>query len=417
MIRSLQHRFVFTAMAAITALILLLLGAINGANLYLVNVRLEHTLQMLGDTGGDVGRLPPPQAPNTPGKGFGLPEMHRNDYDTFMGSNYFVVRFDSAGKVVFVDVSRTSQVSREQALALAEEVTSQDKDTGDRGQFRYLVKKVPPLGTSVLFLDTTSEGLACLWVLLLSGGAGLVCWGLMLAVVVLLSQRAIRPIAENIERQKQFVTNAGHELKNPLAIIQSNTEAMELYTGPNKWSRNIRAQTGRLDGLVKELLLLARMDEGAATAQPEVFSLDALLEETLAGFLQPLETSGLQLAREVSRDIRIRADRGQIRQLISILLDNGIRHGDRGGELVVSLARKESRANLQVKNTCASPPPVPPDKLFERFYRGDSARSQKSGGYGIGLAVAKSIAQANGAKISACYLEGYIAFSVRFRLQ
>lgn len=377
MIKTLQRKFVITAMTAITGLILLLLGAINTANLVMIGQRLDHTLELLGNTGGDVDNLPPVQ-PRTPeGKPFPfeIPGAHRNDYDTFMASNYFVVRFNPNEDAVFVDVSRTSTVSEEDAVVLASQVRSNGLSQGKSGWLRYLVKEDFRQGITVVFLDTSGERGAFLQVLILSIGVGLSCWGLMLASVIFLSKRAIRPVAENTERQKQFVTNAGHEIKTPLAIIQSNTEAMELYNGENKWSRNIKEQTARLNGLVKELLLLARMDEGAAQSEFTDFSLSDLLSEVLEEFAQPMEAKGLAIHTNIVPEITIHADREQVRHLVSILLDNGVKYANDSGRIDISLEKSEGRVKLCLQNTCLAFPQVPPDKLFDRFYRADTART------------------------------------------
>lgn len=158
----------------------------------------------------------------------------------------------------------------------------------------------------------------------------------MLLFVVLLSKRAIKPIAENIEKQKQFITNAGHEIKTPIAIIQSNTEAMELYNGENKWSKNIKAQTVRLGGLMNDLLFLARMDENAGKVNVVEFRADSLLEKTLGGFIQSIENKSAELQTEIKPDVTLNADPTQIEQLFSILLDNAVKYVDNGGKLRIS---------------------------------------------------------------------------------
>lgn len=226
----------------------------------------------------------------------------------------------------------------------------------------------------------------------------------MLLLVIFLSRRAIRPIVENMEKQKQFVTNAGHEIKTPLAIIQSNTEALELFQGESKWSRNIKDQTLRLSGLMGNLLALARMDEGTGQAHPTDVDLTGLTEAALRGFAQPMEARGLTLRADIQADVVLRADPAQMEQLLSLLLDNAVKYADQGGTVWVSLARLEKKVRLSEQNTCETLPQVPAEKLFDRFYRADAARTQKNGGYGIGLAVARSIAQANGGTLRAEYL-------------
>lgn len=398
MTRTLQKRFVVTAMAAISVLILLLLGAINVANFVIVGNQIDRNLQMIAarEMGGEI-QLPPNEPP--PRRFLDPP---KNAYDTVLSSNYFVVRYDPNGNIADVDVSRISSISEDDAKGRAALAYVRGQESGRDGRFRYLAQ-TSPMGTTIVFLDTSGERFSYLRILLLSAGIGAVCWGLMLALVIFLSRRAIRPIEENIQRQKQFVTNAGHEIKTPLAIIQSNAEALELYQGESKWSRNIKEQTQRLDGLMKHLLTLARMDEGAGAVQPEDLPFSQMVEERAGDFLQPMEGRGITLKQEIQPDLTLRADRAQMEQLLSTLLDNCVKYTDEGGTVWVRLNREGRQLSLSVENTCTELPHVPPEKLFDRFYRGDEARTQKSGGYGIGLAVARSLAQANGGRLQARY--------------
>lgn len=402
MTRTLQKKFVVTAMAAITVLIVFLLGVINGFNMVIVGNQIERTLRVVAEHEGGGEALPP--LPDT-GAPRPFTDPPKNDYDTVMSSNFFVVRFDPGGNVVSVDVSRTSVVTEEEAEAMALRIYESGEDSGKTGRFRYLLgQSRTGQGSAMVFLDTSGENLSYVRVLLLSGAAGLVCWGVMLVLVIFLSRRAIRPFVENMERQKQFVTNAGHEIKTPLAIIQSNTEAMELYNGESKWSRNIREQTARLSGLMGDLLTLARMDEGAGRAEPADVAFSGLAEAALRSFAQPMEARGITLRADIQPGLRLRADPAQMEQLLSILLDNAVKYTDQGGTVWVSLRRQEKKVRLSVQNTCEVLPEAPPEKLFDRFYRADAARTQRTGGCGIGLAVARSIAQANRGTLRAEYL-------------
>ncbi len=424
MIRTLQKKFVITAMIAITALLLVLLGAINVVNIGIVGNDTEKTLRMIAENQGDIHNLNMqpgipngdtaegelPQPPDRPDNGGGP----KNDYDTFMSSTFFTVSYDSDGAVLYTDVSRTSTVSEAAAQEMAQEVRNGAAE-GKTGKYRYRIAESRDGGSVVVFLDTSNEILSYLRVLFLSAAIGFVSWGLMLILVILLSKRAIRPIAESMEKQKQFVTNAGHEIKTPLAIIQSNTEAMELYTGENKWSRNIKEQTQRLSGLMQELLTLARMDEGGVQIHAEEFSLSELLREQAAEFEQPMENKRITCRTRIASGVILYADKKHIEQLISILLDNAVKYTEESGSMELLLEKRDKRILMQVKNTCEKLPEVPAEKLFDRFYRADAARTQKNGGYGIGLSMARMLVSSNHGTITAEYQgTNEIAFTVRF---
>lgn len=412
MIKTLQRKFIVTAMTAISVLLLLLLGTINILNIYYVGNQVDKKLEMISQNEGNPDNIPMAPGEMPPRGPYGM----KNDYDTFMSSNFFVVRFDRNGDIVYSDVSRISSVSEEEAKELAEKVYTQNDLSGKIDSFEYMVRDSRMgFGKVVVFLDTSGDIYSYIRVLFLSAAIGIACWLLMLLFVILLSKQAIRPIAENMEKQKQFVTNAGHEIKTPIAIIQSNTEAMELYNSENKWSKNIKEQTVRLNELMKNLLTLARMDESSTNLIQSDFSLSQLLADHIECFRETLELRRITLQTSIQPMISFRANQEHITQLISALMDNTVKYTNEGGNVFVSLEGNDKRIKLQFKNTCQQLPPVPPDKLFDRFYRADEARTQKNGGYGIGLSVAQSITETYKGRISAEYENGNtIVFTIRF---
>lgn len=412
MIRVLQKKFVFTAMVAVSILILILLGTINVVNIIMVRNEMNKTLSMISEADGNFDHIQPPPS-SAPPSDFRIEP--KDERDKFLSSNFFIVKLNGNGQVVFTDVSRTSSVDRVNAEELALRVLDEGTRTGKAGKYRYQISNSRMVDeTVIVFLDNSEEILSYARVLFLSCGIGIVCWILMLFMVMFLSKRAIRPIAENIERQKQFVTNAGHEIKTPLAIILANTEAMELYNGENKWSKNIREQTVRLNGLMKNLLLLAKIDEGAADIIKSEISLSELVSENVRAFAEPLNLRSITLQIEIQPKVIIKANKEQMSQLISILLDNASKYTNDNGTVIVSLQQSDKRIKLLIKNSCEKLPDTPPDKLFERFYRDDKARTQKTGGYGIGLSVARSIAETNKGSITAVYENpNFVSFTVR----
>lgn len=418
MTRTLQKKFITTAMLAITVLILVLLGAINGIYCWISGQQMERMLGMLADNGGAPSmqrEMPEKEMPQRGRPGFLDQPI---DEDTAMSARYFMVRYNSDGEVVHTDISKIASVTEEEAGKMADKARENGDTEGRTEQFRYkITESRDGKGSVVIFLDTSSQMHSILMVLGISIFIGMLCWSLILVLVILLSKKAILPIAENIEKQKQFVTDAGHEIKTPLAIIMANTDAMELHNGENKWSRNIRDQTIRLNGLMQNLLALAKMDEGGVKLPSSDILLSSLLEEILPSFYEPASLKEIIIQENIQPDIIVHGNRDNMIRLITILMDNAVKYTSWKGNIKVYLERKENTVALNIKNTCDTLPEVEPEKLFDRFYRGDSARTQKSGGYGIGLSVARAITESQKGSITASYEEKQIIFTVRLKVQ
>ena len=326
-----------------------------------------------------------------------------------MSSNFFIITYDNNNQIINIDVSRIPSVDETEAKELAQSINN---SKGRIGKFRYEVRE-NNYKKIIIFLDTSAEIISYVRVLLLSGALGLICWGFMLIIVIVLSKKAICPIAENIEKQKQFVTNAGHEIKTPLAIISANTEAMELYNGENKWTKNIKKQVDRLNGLMKNLLLLAKMEESKIIYQK--FSLSEMASEISESFFEPISLKNIAFETKIQPDIILNANSEHIRQLFSILLDNAVKYTDENGLISLSVLKNDKNIIIKLENTCENLPNINPEKLFDRFYRADEARTQKTGGYGIGLSVAKAIVNAQNGKITANYIDNNkICFEITF---
>lgn len=408
MIRTLQKRFVYTAMLAVTVLLLVLLGALNLMNYITGQDQAEHMLEMLVERETHAAPLDVPQRGE---KNFWNRPI---DEDTAMSARYFVVRWDGNGTVFLVDVSHISSVTIAEAEEYGARVAARSAETGRMERFFYRMVSTPYGGMAAVFLDGSALRRSMLTILGISAVVGICCWLAMLLLVAALSRRAIRPIAENMERQKQFVTDAGHEIKTPLAIILANTEALELHNGESKWSRNIRTQTVRLNGLMQNLLTLARMEENGTKLTVENVNLSALTQETVEAFREPAALNNVALEQEIQPGVVLQTNREHMTRLLSILLDNAVKYVNAGGSIRLSLQKTEKGALLRVKNTCAQRPEEPPEEWFGRFYRGDSARTQKSGGYGIGLSVARAVVEAHGGAISASYEdENTVVFTVQ----
>ena len=420
MIRTLQKRFVVTAMTAVTVLLVVLLGVLNIVNALSAAREKERLLDSLL-VQESLGMMDMRDFPE--GTEPGLPQDFRTDpdrrgffqqpmdEDARLGAVFFSVWLDAEGQVQSANMRRIASVSEEEARTMALEAAALGRSDGRLDQFLYKIHSIPEGGSVILFLDNSTQHYSTLRIAALSVLVGLLCWGAMLALVIALSRRAIRPIAENMERQRQFVTDAGHELKTPLAIILANLDAMELMGGESKYSRNIRSQARRLTGLTQNLLTLARIDESGTALGTEALPFSEMTGEALEMFREPAALKQLQVAAEIAPQVTVQGNRTQMNQLLSILLDNAVKYAPEGGALSVTLSR-EGQAVLRVSNS-VGPERPPLDKIFDRFYRADSSRNQKEGGFGIGLSAAQAIVQLHKGSLDAAYEDDRIVFTVK----
>lgn len=437
MIRILKRKFIVSAMIAVTVLLATMLGAVNAVNAWSSARETEQLLDELlrlelqgrpALPEGEEAPAPPEgeRVPAPPGRDEGPGGLWSRPVseDERMAARFFTARLRD-GRVLRSDLSRISSVTTAEAADLAEAAAASGKRAGRSGSFRW-VSAENVAGESVcVFLEESGRRAAVLRVAALSALAGLGGWLLMLGLVTLLAKRTIAPVAENMERQRQFVTDAGHELKTPLSIIRANTEALELFSGETKWSRNIKAQTERLTELTGSLLTLARAEE---TPTPESFApveLSALAEQTARSFQAPMEQRRLRLEAELTPGLTVRGNAEQLARVCSILFDNAVKYAASGSVLRLRLRAEERSCVLRLENACEKLPDCAPERLFDRFYRADGARTQggaaqddgraggPAGGFGIGLSAAQLIVRGHRGRIEAAYLpDNRIAFTV-----
>jgi signal transduction histidine kinase len=242
----------------------------------------------------------------------------------------------------------------------------------------------------------------------LFAGISISLLGLLLVFILVFffSRMILRPVAESYEKQKRFITDASHEIKTPLTIIDANTEVIEMTDGESQWTKSTRKQIARLTALTEKLVFLSRMDEDGAQLDMADFSISDAILDTGEPFVPLAASKGRTLTLSVEPDIHYHGNEGTIRQLISLLLDNAVKYSQEGGQIHLAFFRHGRSLCLSVKNTVEEIAPGRHDEFFERFYRADSSRNQKSGGSGIGLSVAYAIVQSHRGKISARSADG-----------
>ena len=415
MTKTLRMKFIVTAMTAVSILLILLIGGINIAN-FSVNERMTRDfLKVLAENGGSLSdREPPDELKERPADLFRFQENGRQPAPM----EYFWAETDGAGMVVSCDVSHMSSFTVKEAEAYIGRIAVLNQPWGRDDGMRYFISESESGKENlVVVADISNQLRSELRVLLLSLAAGAAGWFFMLILISLLSGRAVRPIVENMEKQKRFITDAGHEIKTPLAIIMANTDALELHQGETKWSRNIRGQTERLSGLMQNLLTLSRMDEGTAETLMSECSLSEMTRDAVAQFREPAENRGISVLCDIAENVTVTGDKVRLLQLLTILLDNAVKYAEGvTPEIRVSVSRQERTAVLRISNTCFLGQDEDPGKWFERFYRGDSARTQKSGGYGIGLSAASAIVRLHKGSVKAEYEDGRVVFTVVLHL-
>ncbi len=398
MIRKLRVKLVAASMVSLFIVLLIIMGVISMLNYQGVMDNADAVLSLLAENDGSfpdwsVGEDRPPAGELRRKEPRLSPEL---PYE----SRYFTVFFNASGDVISVNTGKIKAVDTSAAIAYAQGVLDGGNQRGFSGNYRYMVYASGE-ETHMIFLDC-SRDLETLRSFIVTGAltslAGLFA---VLLLLIFLSGRIVKPFLRNYEKQKRFITDAGHELKTPLTIIDADAEILEMDLGKNEWLGDIRAQTNRLTNLTNALILLARTDEEQPQAQMIAFPLSDVVEEESESFQALAKTRGISLSVSVTPMLSIRGDENAIRRLVSILLDNAVKYTPAQGRISLTLERQRNAALLQVYNTAEHVSKQDLARLFDRFYRTDQSRNSQTGGYGLGLSIASAIVNVHKGKITA----------------
>lgn len=423
MIRRLRRSFVGITMLSVILVLTLLMGTINVVNYISKDQSNAQLLQMLADNNGSMPSetTPPNVQPNSnstapPEKPEESGTKPRNwSAETPYETRYFSVTLNEDEETVSVDTGKIAAISSSDAIAMAQLLSSSGKSSGYSGNYKFCTATNSSGQTIYIFLDCTRDLSSVRqflrYSLLISLGGTVAIF----FVAVLLSRRAVRPIAESYEKQKHFITDASHEIKTPLAVIASCTDVLEMEQGESKWSQGIRSQVERLTELTQGLVSLARMDEHTGPLATEEINFSKLLEETVDPFLLMAQNKGQQFQLRCEPDLKVQGDRRMLQQLCSILADNAVKYTPDGGTITFTLQQKGRKINFTAENDAEGLSLGSQKQLFDRFYRGDQSRSSQCPGYGIGLSLAQSIVAAHNGKIEATSRDGKsFSISIQF---
>ncbi|EFX94439.1 ATPase/histidine kinase/DNA gyrase B/HSP90 domain protein [Streptococcus sanguinis VMC66] len=409
MFRKLKIRFILLASAAIVCILLTMIAVLNSVRFLQTNGEIQAVLNILSANNGDF-----PSVEETA-------ESLQNDritIDTIYQYRYFSVVYNEDKTLYSTNLDHLSNLSKEQALSYANKVIKDSRSSGvfkvgsqfysyqitqDSKTKRYLLVVLD----STNYLESRND---FFWL-----SIQLCFYSFIFFVLVVsgFSNFAIRPYIKNYENQKRFITNAGHELKTPLAIISANTELQELMTGENEWTESTKDQVKRLSNLINQMVVLARLEE-----QPDVTLVDVNFSEVVkkvaGNFKSVIEKAGKKYEIKLQEDIHVKATEDELYELVSILIDNACKYCDEDGQIFVTLtkAKRGKRARLTVANSYADGKNVDYSRFFDRFYREDESHNQKQPGYGIGLSMAESLVRIFKGRIWVSYKKGLIGFTV-----
>lgn len=399
MIKTLRRKFVLVSICSVTAVLLVIMSVVNIANYIKVNEDANRKLAILAKNDGSFKLPEKPKAPMEKQKEDFLREPNLSP-ETPYETRYFSVRFDSNDKITKVDIGFIAAVSGEEAESYAKKAISKNKASGFIDNYKFVISTESD-EKLVIMLDCSRDLSNFRYFLLTSVLVSVLGILGVLVLVLVFSKLAVKPIVESYEKQKRFITDASHEIKTPLTIIDASTEVLEMENRENEWTQSIKNQVQRLSKLTSNLIYLSRMDEGNYELQMDTVSVSNIVAESLEPFISLAEINNKRLDIDIEEGLLLKANAAAFGELISILTDNAMTYSDDYGEIAVKLKKHNRQIILSVYNTAREIKIGNHDMLFERFYRGDESRSTETGGYGIGLSSAKAIVEAHSGKITA----------------
>ena len=427
MIKRLRNRFIRIATLSVAAVMLLLTVILNAANYISTDADQRQTLTLIAENRGTIpitqpdmpdGTQEPPDMPDgiTPQPDRSDPGRRGGPFtaETPFATRFFVLRFQDDGALVQADLTKIASVTEDDTAVYLNAAVKKGTGYGYCGSYRFYVTDTDDGQHLAIFLDCYQSLRAVRTVLVWSLAADALCTLLVLGLVVLLSRRAIDPVVRSAEQQKQFITDASHELKTPITVIATSLKVLEMEVGRQKWIDKARGQTEKLTSLVNSLVTLSRMDEETSPLKREPFPISDAVRETAESFTELAASGGHALTVDVAPDLTCCGDEYAVRQLVSILLDNAVKYAAPDSPIGLALSRSRRGVTLSVSNRCEDAEHIDTSRLFDRFYRADPARSGGSG-FGIGLSIARGIAEGHRGSIAAAIDGDTITFTAELR--
>lgn len=401
MIKQLRKKFVRIAMLAVTSVLVLLCLIVNIANFISVDSQLREMLTVIQS---NQGTLPPiPHGDKPPQSTRGVRTDGQFTMETPYSTRYFVLKYTSDGQLVLAQLDKIAAVTQDDTSKYLDIALKHGEGFGYSSGYKYYIVNDGEDRYTAIFLDCYRDIRSMLTLATLSVAAMAVSIALVYVIVVLLSRKAIDPAVKSAQRQKQFITDASHELKTPITVIATSLKVLEMEVGEQKWIDKAQAQTEKLKELTNSLVTLSRMDEETPLKFAD-FDISAAVSETVGSFKEAAQVSGHELELCVEPDVEYRGDEYAVRQLVSLLTDNALKYASEHSMVTFKLEKNKKSVILRSSNRCDDLDSLELDKLFDRFYRGDKARGE--GGFGIGLSVARGIAEAHGGSIKATAIDG-----------
>ncbi|MBQ7583302.1 MAG: HAMP domain-containing histidine kinase [Lachnospiraceae bacterium] len=444
MVKKLQYRFIAITTLAITVVMIVLLVVLNMYNYGATYNEAYRILRFIADNEGEIGNpekevrigrvtdddenKKDPPVPADPDSESVIRNMFNGSAtldltgETSYMIRYYSVIFDKDKNVESVNIQHIASFDEEAAAEQATELLSRAIHHGHFTDgshiYTYINRRTENKGRIVVVMDSTRDVADATSVIRRSFLLGVFCLVVFAVIIVFLSRKAIAPVMRNMENQKAFITNAGHELKTPLAVIKADTEVLEMSAGANEWTKSISNQVDRLTVLVGNLITLAKMGE----LDKEDFSdvdFSECVKTSVDNYRVVIENQGKKLETDIADKVRVRGIRDGLTETVNILLDNAQKYCDEKGIIRVELirTRKNSGAKLVVSNDYAEGRDVDYTKFFDRFYRGDTSHNTgdaRNSGYGIGLSMAEGFVEEFNGKIAADYRDGRISFTIIF---
>ncbi len=408
MIKKTQQKFIAITLGAISLVLALILGILNLSIYGAVIFNAHKNIDQIRDRRGFIYS-------NHQSSFFSdEPDAMLNELGGDGKVSYMYVRVNNLSPTTppFITTNMSDTYSADEIYFVANRLISKNIDEGFYGDMMYEITR-DDLHTTVVLVDLSGE--ISFLVSLFRMSAAIVIISLIFVFIFsyYLSRWAIKPVKTALENQRRFISDASHELKTPLAVISANADVLESEIGENKWLSNIKNQAEDMSALVFDLLDLAKMDEKTDELVLSEFDLSNVVLSKSLEFECTAFESEKTFEQNITEGIRYRGNEEAIRHLVTILIDNAIKHSDEKGMIRVTLTSSGNKKIFQVYNTGNGIRNSEKDKIFERFYRSDESRSKSTGGYGLGLSIAKAIVDAHNGTISVEGVEDkWISFTV-----